>query len=143
MLGVLKIMNAEVPQAKIRNGAYYYDLINSPGTTHLSSCVFSDTHKYTLPNSTFSIQAITNSYKYKRELQFVSWSRQPPILERRAKDNSEYYRFEAGYMPLTHETAQQLRDVADKIDAIVGYSEPTVIVSFRSREIKNLAEIMV
>jgi hypothetical protein len=143
MLGALNIMKAEVPPVKIRNGAYYYDLLNSTGTTHLSSCVYSDTKKYTLTESTFSIQAVTDSWKYGAELQFVSWSRKPPILERRSKDNSEYYRFEAGYMPLTHETAQQLRKVADNIDAIIGYSEPTVSVSFRSREIKNLAEIMV
>ena len=53
-------------QPKIRNGAYFFDLLNSPGTTHFSSCVFNDTQKYILPNSTFSIQAVTNSWKYSK-----------------------------------------------------------------------------
>jgi len=99
-----------------------------------------------LPNSTFSIQAVTHSYDYGQELQFVSWSRQPPRLERRAKDNSEYYRFEAGYLPLTHESAQQLRDIADKIDQLIGYSEPTVSFMVKQSkpavEIKKLIEVL-
>lgn len=128
---------------KIRNGAAYYDLLNTPGTTHLSSCVFNETQKYVLPESTFSIQAVTHSWKYDKELQFVSWSRKPPRLERRAKDDSEYYRFEAGYMPLKHETAEQLRIVADQIDNIIGYSEPVVTYSAKpAKEIKRLVEIL-
>lgn len=129
---------------KIRNGAYYYDLLNSPGTTHLSSCVFNDTQKYVLPNSTFSIQAVTNSWKYGEELQFVSWSCKPPVLEKRAKDDSLYYRFEAGYMPLSHETADLLRCVAEKIDKIVSYS--ALEIYFKPRptltEKSNLAELL-
>lgn len=112
-------MFAALASPKIRNSARYYDLLNTSGTTHLSSCVFNETHKYIMPESTFSIQAVTDSYKYGQELQFVSWSRERPILERRAKDDSRYYRFEAGYMPLTHETANKLRDVADMIDTLL------------------------
>ncbi len=123
---------------KIRNGAHYYDLLNSPGTTHVSACIFNETQKYTLPDSTFSIQAVTNSYKYDRELQFVSWSRTPPRLEHRAKDDSEYYRFECGYIPLTHESAAQLRDVADKIDAIIGYSEPTLTFAVKPKQVLTM-----
>ena len=84
--------------------------------------MFNDTEKYTLKDATFSIQLVTNSWKYGREVQFVAWSRKPPRLEKRSKNDSEYYRFEAGYLPGTHETAEMLRDVADKIDAILGYS---------------------
>ena len=113
-------------QPKIRNGAYFFDLLNSPGTTHFSSCVFNDTQKYVLPNSTFSIQAVTNSWKYGEELQFVAWSRTPPVLSKRAKDDSLFYRFEAGYMLLSHSTAEQLREVADQIGAIVDYSDTVV-----------------
>ena len=131
------------PEPRLRNGALYFDLLNSPGTTHLSSCVFSDTQKYTLPASTFSIQAVTGSWKYDRELQFVSWSREPPILERRAKDNSQFFRFEAGYMPLTHETSTQLREVANKIDAIIGYEPVKVTVNPARLTVKsNVAELL-
>ena len=128
----------------MRNGAYYYDLLNSPGTTHRSSCVFNDREKFTLPDSTFSIQAVTHSWKYGSELQFVSWSRKPPVLEKRAKDDSAFYRFEAGYMPLSHETADLLRDVANQIDALLDYEAPTVSVKHKdfSRE-SNLAEILI
>jgi hypothetical protein len=97
-----------------------------------------------LHDSTFSIQAVTNSWKYGAELQFVAWSRNPPVLSKRAKDDSLFYRFEAGYMPLNHETAQILRHVADKIDTIIAYCE--LVVSYSApkmfNEKSNLAEIM-
>jgi hypothetical protein len=140
-LGLEEMMQSLTP--KQRNGALYYDLLNSNGTTHLSSCVFNESEKYVLPDSTFSIQAVTNSWKYGEELQFVSWSRKPPVLEKRAKDDSLYYRFEAGYMPLTHESADQLRRVADQIDNILYYSEPSV--TFKGKVItekSSLAEML-
>jgi len=135
-----------LPSPKIRHGAKYYDLLNSPGTTHLSSCIFNRSYKYTLPDSTFSIQAVTDSYKYGCELQFVSWSRQPPILERRSKGDSVYYRFEAGYMPLTHESAQQLRAVADMIDTLLQQNctlnEKVDVRTVTVTDRTNLAEII-
>ena len=128
---------------RVRNGVNYYDLLNSPGTTHVSACIFNETQKYTLPDSTFSIQAVTHSYKYDKELQFVSWSRTPPRLERRTKDDSEFFRFECGYMELSRESAQALRDVANKIDAILDAEEYTPPHKPQpAREIHNLAEIM-
>ncbi len=127
----------QTPEPKQRNGALFYDLLNTPTTSHLSSCVFSDAEKYVLPNSTFSIQAVTHSWKYGQELQFASWSRTPPVLSKRAKDDSNFYRFEAGYMPLSHETAEQLRNVADQIDSIINY-EP-VTFQMHSRPTKVLA----
>jgi hypothetical protein len=142
-------MYSVIPQPKIRNGAYYYDLLNSPTTSHLSSCIFNDTQKYTLSDATFSIQLVTNSWKYDSEVQFVAWSRQPPKLKGRAKDDSEYYRFEAGYLPASHETAEMLRDVADKIDIIMGYSNYYVHTPVGSEKPKrlitektNLAELL-
>jgi hypothetical protein len=138
-------MYAALPAPKIRNGALFFDLLNSPGTTHLSSCVFNDTEKYVLPNSTFSIQAVTHSWKYGEELQFVSWSRDQPVIRKRAKDDSDYYRFEAGYMPLTHDTAEQLRRCADLIDAIICYEPVSVYVEPRRSLTgeSNLAEILI
>jgi hypothetical protein len=119
----------QVPEPKQRNGALYYDLLNTSTTSHLCSCVFNDTQKYVLDNATFSIQAVTHSWKYGEELQFVSWSRTPPVIHKRAKDDSGYYRFEAGYLPLSHESADMLRNVANKIEAILSYCEPTVTVN--------------
>ena len=134
----------QLPEPKQRNGALFYDLLNTPTTSHLSSCVFNDTQKYVLPNSTFSTQAVTHSWKYDQELQFASWSRNPPVLSKRAKDDSNFYRFEAGYMALSHETADQLRDVADQIDTIIGYSEPVVMYSVKpKREIKSLLDVLI
>lgn len=137
-------MYSVIPEPKQRNGALFYDLLNTPTTSHFSSCVFNDTQKYVLQDSTFSIQAVTNSWKYNQELQFVSWSRKPPVLSRRAKDDSDFYRFEAGYMSLSHETAEKLRDCADMIDTIIGYSEPVVVYSVKpKREIKSLMDVLI
>jgi hypothetical protein len=133
----------QTPEPKQRNGALYYDLLNTPTTSHLCSCVFNDTQKYVLDDATFSIQAVTHSWKYGEELQFVSWSKNAPVIHKRAKDDSGYYRFECGYLPLTHETADMLRRVANQIDAILSYSEPSVSVSHNVfNENSNLVELL-
>jgi hypothetical protein len=131
-----------IPQPKIRNGARYYDLLNTPTTSHLSSCVFNDTQKYTLQDATFSIQLVTHSWKYGEEVQFVAWSRNPPKLERRSKDDSNFYRFEAGYLKATHETAEQLRNAADQIDKIIGYENTIYIHNPGKRVIRNLEDAL-
>ena len=46
-------------------------------------------------------------------------------------------------MPLNHETAQKLRDVADKLDVILSCSEPVVSYPAKSKEIKRLEEILI
>lgn len=132
----------DLPEPKIRNNAFFYDLLNTPNTKHLSSCVFSETHKYTLPQATFSIQLVTNSWKYGSEIQFVAWSREPPKLERRAKDDSEFYRFEAGYLPASHETAETLRNVADRLDKIIGYDNNVQVYHKPTKTINNLADAL-
>ena len=88
---------------------------------------------------------MTNSYKYGSEVQFVAYSRRAPVLERRVDKDHEYYRLECGYLPASHETANLLRNVADQIDVIVGYSEPVVTYSVKTKsftEKSNLAEIL-
>ena len=122
-------MLVSVPQAKIRNGAYYYDLLVQPTTSHLTTATVNDKEKLVFPDSTFAIGLVTDSYKYGSEVQFISYSRKAPELKRRVDKDHEYYRLECGYLPGTHETAQKLRDVADQIDAIVGYSELVVTYS--------------
>ncbi|TFH25001.1 hypothetical protein E4G67_01440 [Candidatus Bathyarchaeota archaeon] len=48
-----------------------------------------------------------------------------------------------GFQNLNKETTQKLRDVADQIDAILCYSEPTVTVNRRViNEHSNLAELL-
>jgi hypothetical protein len=55
-----------------------------------------------------------------------------------------YYRLECGYLPGTHQTAQELRECGDIIDSVIGYREPAVTYLFKSvEEIKNLAEILI
>jgi len=110
-----------LPQPKIRDGAYFYDLLNSFTTSHLTTATIDDKRKLVFPESTFSIGAVTNSYKYGQELQFIGWSRSPPIKTKRVDKEHGYFRIES-YLELTHETADMLRGVADKIDAILGYS---------------------
>jgi hypothetical protein len=136
-------MLAVLPEPKQRNGANYYDLLVTPTTSHLTTATVNDKEKLVFPDSTFSIGLVTNSWKYEAELQFLSYSRKPPTLERRVDKEHTYYRLECGYLPGTHETAQQLRDIADKIDAILAYNEPTVSYPGKVKEITRLSEIMV
>jgi len=49
------------------------------------------------------------------------------------------------FFPGTHTTAETLRNVADKIDAIIGYSEPAITYSRPKRALttkSNLADIL-
>lgn len=114
--------------AKIRNGARYYDLLVIPTTSHLTTATVNDREKLVFHDSLFSIGLVTESWKYGSEVQFVSFSRKAPTLERRVDKEHEYFRVECGYLPGTHETAELLRDVANKIDSIIGYYEPVVTV---------------
>ena len=116
----------ELVAPKIRNDARYYDLLVTPTTSHLTTATVNDKEKLVFHDSLFSIGLVTESWKYGSELQFVSFSRKAPTLERRVDKEHEYFRVECGYLPGNHATAEVLRDVADKIDSIVGYSEPLV-----------------
>jgi len=114
--------SVSLPQAKIRNGARYYDLLVTPTTSHLTTATVNDKQKLVFHDSMFAIGLVTDSYKYGSEVQFISFTRKAPELKRRVDKDHEYYRVECGYLPGTHETAEMLRGVADKIDAILGYS---------------------
>ena len=129
-------------QPKIRNGAFYYDLLVSPTTSHLTTATVNEKEKLVFYDSMFSIGLVTNSWKYGSELQFVSFSRKPPVLERRVDKEHGYYRLECGYLPGTHETAQKLRNVADQIDTIIRYDEPKVSYPCKSKQIEKLVEIL-
>ncbi len=118
----------ELVSPEIRNGARYYDLLVTPTTSHLTTATVNDREKLVFHDSLFSIGLVTESWKYGSEVQFVAFSRKQPTLERRVDKNHEYYRIECGYFKGDHNTAQLLRDVADKIDQIIGYSEPVVYV---------------
>ncbi|MFA5365974.1 MAG: hypothetical protein WC325_12395, partial [Candidatus Bathyarchaeia archaeon] len=113
---------------RIRNGAEYTDLLVVPTTSHLTTATVNDKEKLVFPDSNFAIQLVTNSYKYGEELQFVAWSRQAPVIASRCNQEHEYYRLECGYLPATHETADTLREVADKLDHLIGYSKPAVTI---------------
>jgi hypothetical protein len=136
-------MYAVTPQPKIRNGAKYYDLLVTPTTSHLTTATVNDKEKLVFPDSMFSIGLVTHSWKYGSELQFVAFSRKPPMLEKRVDKEHSYYRLECGYLPGTHETANKLREIANQLDAIIGYSEPVVSYSTKpKKEIKFVADIL-
>ncbi len=115
-------MYVVIPQPKIRNGARYYDLLVTPTTSHLTTATVNDKEKLVFQDSKFAIGLVTDSWKYGSEVQFISFTRKAPQLKRRVDKDHEYYRVECGYLPATHETAEMLRGVADKIDAIMGFS---------------------
>jgi len=116
----------ELIEPKIRNGARYYDLLVTPTTKHLSTATINDREKLVFHDSLFTVGLVTDSWKYGSEVQFISYTRKAPTLETRVEKDHEYYRVECGYLPGTHETAETLRNVADKIDAIIGYTPPTI-----------------
>ena len=122
-------MLVSIPQPKIRNGAYYYDLLVTPTTSHLTTATINDKEKLVFHDSTFAVGLVTDSYKYGSEVQFIAYSRKAPELKARVDKEHGYYRLECGYLPGTHETADLLRNVADQIDAILCYSEPIVTVN--------------
>jgi hypothetical protein len=131
------------PAPKLRNGACYYDLLVTPTTSHLTTATVNDREKLVFYDSTFSIGLVTNSYKYGSELQFIAYSRRAPEFKARVDKEHGYYRLECGYLPGTHETADLLRHVANQIDAILDYSEPTVTVNRKVfNENSNLAELL-
>ena len=118
-------------------------MLVSSATSHLTTATVNDKEKLVFPDSTFTIGLVTNSYKYGSEVQFISYSRKAPELKRRVDKEHGYYRLECGYLPGTHETADLLRHVANQIDAILDYSEPTVTISHRVfTEKTNLAELI-
>ena len=132
-----------VSEPKIRYGAYYYDLLISPTTSHLTTATINEKEKLVFQDSTFAIGLVTNSYKYGSEVQFIAYSRKAPESKPRVDKEHGWYRLECGYLPGTHETAQKLRDVADQIDVILSYSEPTVTVNSRViTEKSRLVEIL-
>jgi hypothetical protein len=137
----------QTPEPKIRNGAYYYDLLVMPTTSHLTTATVNDKEKLVFYDSTFAVGLVTNSYKYGSELQFIAFSRKAPELKARVDKEHGYYRLECGYLPGTHETAEQLRNVADQIDAIINYEPVTFQVQSRSTCVLNehtkLAEILI
>ena len=133
-----------LPTPRIRNGAGYYELLNTPTTSHLTTATINDKEKLEFQNSFFTVDLVTHSYKYGMELQFKSWTTTPPKVKPRVDKEHGYYRLECGYLPGSHETAEKLREIADQIDMIIGYSEPIVEYSSRPRrEIKSLLDVLI
>lgn len=111
-----------VEPPRIRNGAQYYELLRTMTTSGRTTAIVDATMKLSYPESMFTVDLVTNSYKYGSEVQFKSYSVKPPTVEKRVDKEHSYYRLECGYLPATHQTAEKLREMADKIDAVIGYS---------------------
>jgi len=117
--------SVNVPQPRLRNDAYYYELLACPTTSHLTTATIDDKSKLEFQNSVFSVDLVTNSYKYGCELQFKSYTTSAPKVKPRVDKEHGYFRLECGYLPGTHETADLLRTLADQIDAIICYEPVT------------------
>lgn len=102
---------------RIRNGAVYHELLKADSTTHLASAVINDSFKYVFNDSTFTVDLVTNSYKYGSELQFKAYSRRPPVLKPRVEKDHAYYRLEAGYLPVNYGTVRWLENLAYSLRA--------------------------
>ena len=55
--------------------------------------------KLVYPETNFTIDAVTHSYKYGSELQFKSYTFKPPTLQHRVNKDHSVYRLECGYLP--------------------------------------------
>jgi len=130
----------ETVNLRVRNGAHYYELLKAATTSGRTTAIINETEKLVYPQSLFTVDLVTNSYKYGSELQFKSYSFKPPELHPRTDKEHQYYRLECGYLPATHETAQNLRGIADQIDRVLGYSL-TVKVSARRSDRRGRGKI--
>ena len=108
---------------RVRNGVSYWELVTCPNTRHVASAILDDVYKLTYPASTFTVDLVADSWKYGAELQFKSYSRQPPVKVRRTDKEHDYYRLECGYLPLTLATAEALEDAAAMVRLYVRLSE--------------------
>ncbi|MCK4477997.1 hypothetical protein KAU88_05675 [Candidatus Bathyarchaeota archaeon] len=99
--------------------------------------------KLSFKNADFCIDAIINSYRYGRELQFVTLSRVPPVVEPRTDKQHTYYRMESGYLPLDYETANLLIELGYKIHSILDREKPLRIGAAKVVSAgSSLAELM-
>ncbi len=112
----------ETVNPRVRNGANYYELLKATTTSGRTTAIINDSEKLVYPQSLFTVDLVTNSYKYGSELQFKSYSLKPPELHPRTDKEHNYYRLECGYLPATHQTAENLREIADQIDQVIGYA---------------------
>jgi len=102
-----------------RNGAIYKELLRINNTSHLASAIVDDNVKLVYPNSIFTVDLVTNSYKYGSELQFKAYSTFPPIRKARVDKEHNYYRLECGYLPVTTKTRDFFLQCAMEIDAVL------------------------
>jgi hypothetical protein len=121
----------------VRNGCRYYELFKSPTTSGRVTAIVNATQKLLYEDAFFTIDAITNSYKYGSELQIKAYSHTPPRLVPRTDKEHTVFRLDPCYLPLIHATAEQFRNVANSIDQTIGYSEPVVTAGQRV----NMAEV--
>ncbi len=104
---------------KSRNGCRYLDLFVSESTRGVTSATVDKYSKLIYPESKFCIQAVWNSYKFKPEIQFGSFSSSKPVKKARGVEDSLWNRTESGFLPLTHVTIKLLRDGLDLAEELL------------------------
>jgi len=102
-----------------RNGATYKQLLSMANTTHLASAIADDRWKLVYPESTFTVDLVTNSYKYGSELQFKRYGMVPPGRVRRVDKPQKFYRVECGYLPVSAATRDFFLECAYEVDALL------------------------
>ena len=77
-------------EKKEYNGLHIFELVSHP-CTHATVCTGNEHTKW---KGQFTIDRTEGSYRYGNEIQFVVWSRDPPIIKNERAANDGYYRIE-------------------------------------------------
>ena len=94
---------------RVYNGLQIFELVSHP-VTHATVCSGAEHQKWI---GTFTIDRTEGSYRYGDEVQFVVWSREPPIIKSERAPNDGYYRIEI-CIPES-EALELLEESADRI----------------------------
>lgn len=120
------MVSAVVGVPKINyNGFTSYHLARWPiPSKHKAVATIDLERKLVFHKAEFCIDAVVNSWKYDKELQFVTLSRVLPEVVNRVDKEKRYFRLESGYIPLSRETASRFIDIGYKILDILDATEP-------------------
>jgi len=106
-------------QKRVHNGATFYELMKVLNDRADANAIINDTEKLLYPHSYFTVDLVTDSYKYDKQLQFKSWSYRPPTVVRRNDTDGKTYRLECGFLPVNRNTVMWLKYLANKIETFL------------------------
>jgi len=103
-------------QKRAHNGATFYELMKVLNDRADANAIINDTEKLLYPHSYFTVDLVTDSYKYDKQLQFKSWSYRPPTVVRRNDTGGKAYRLECGFLKVDRNTVRWLHFLADCVE---------------------------